>query len=169
MPIYTGNGGTVLKKTMSAASVHSQYGEMVCAYRDLIADPTLRHLFVCEIDRYVRRCALGLWKADNDQGITERHVEFYNAIHSPELPSPDALYWEVATGVAGFDELTPPDFFPRMVEYDRLMGSKLALRFVDQLTLLLLMLAAVDDVISEEEAGFVNGACIDVNGGFMVG
>ncbi len=156
IPILAGNGGIVLKKTMSAATVHSQYGEIVCAYRDLIADPTLQHRFACEIDEYVRRCALGLWKADNDRGITEHHVEFYNAIHAPESSSPDALYWEVATEVAGFDGFTPPDFFPRMIEYDRLMGSKLALRFVDQLTLMLLMLATVDGVVSEEEAGFIN-------------
>ena len=149
-----------MKKTMSASSVHTQYGEMVRAYGSLIADPALRRRFSGEIDGYVRRCALGLWKSDNDREITQRHVEFYNAVHTPGTPSPDALYWEVAMGVAGFEDFTPPAFFPQLLEYDRLTDSRLTLRFVDQLTLMLLMLAAVDDVVSEQEAGFVN-RCTD--------
>ena len=39
-------------------------------------------------------------------------------------------------------------------------GTPLARRFTDQLTLLLLLFAAVDDVVSESEAGFVN-TCSD--------
>lgn len=145
---------------MSASSVHTQYGELVHACSSLMADPALRRRFAHEIDGYVRRCALGLWKADNDREITQRHVEFYNAVHSPGTPSPEALYWEVAMGVAGFEDFTPPSFFPQLLEYDRLTGSGLAPRFADQLTLLLLMLASVDDVVSEREAGFIN-RCTD--------
>ena len=149
-----------MKGTMSAAAAHKQYTEMVTVYRKLIADPTLRLRFGQEVDGYVRRCALGLWQADDASQISPRHVEFYNAIYSPGSQSPAALYWEVATGVAGFEGFEAPNFFPHMLEYDRLMGTQLARRFVDQLTLMLLMLAAVDDVVSEAEAGFVN-ACSD--------
>lgn len=149
-----------MKGTMSAAEAHKQYTEIITAYRRIIADPTLRTCFGREADEFVRRCVLGLWQADNATQITPRHVEFYNAIYSPGTQSPSALYWEVATGVAGHGEFKTPDFFPRMLEYDRLMGTHLSRRFVDQLTLLLLMFAAVDDVVSETEAGFVN-ACSD--------
>ena len=141
---------------MSAASVHEQYGEIITAYGQLITRPILRHRVLEEIDGYVRRCALGLWQADNDREVTQRHVDFYNAIHTPGKPSPDALYWEVATGVAGFDCIAPPAFFEELAEHDRRTGDELAPRFVDQLTLILLMLAAVDDAVSEAEAGFVN-------------
>ncbi len=155
-----GYGGAFMKATMSAAEVHKQYAEMVTAYRKLIADPTLRVRFGQEVDGYVRRCALGLWQADDASQISPRHVEFYNAIYSPGNLSPAALYWEVATGVAGFGGFEAPKFFAHMLEYDRLINTHLARRFVDQLTLMLLMLAAVDDVVSEAEAGFVN-ACSD--------
>ena len=67
----------------------------------------------------------------------------------------------MATGVAGFDQFQPPAFFDRLREYDRLTHSRLSRTFIDQLTLLLLLFAAVDDVVSEPEAGFVN-ACSDL-------
>jgi hypothetical protein len=149
-----------MKGTMSAATAHKQYTDLVTAFRKLIADPALRTRFSQEIDGYIRQCALGVWQADDASQITPRHVEFYNAVYSPGTQSSSALYWEVATGVAGFTSFAPPKFFDRMREYDRLMGTHLARRFVDQLTLILLVFAAVDDVVSEAEAGFVN-ACSD--------
>ena len=88
-------------------------------------------------------------------------MEFYNAIYTNGSSAPSALYWEVATGVAGFDQFQPPAFFDRLREYDRLTHSRLSRTFIDQLTLLLLLFAAVDDVVSEPEAGFVN-ACSDL-------
>lgn len=102
-----------------------------------------------------------MWQADNASSITPRHVEFYNAIYTNGSSAPSALYWEVATGVAGFDQFQPPAFFDRLREYDRLTHSRLSRTFIDQLTLLLLLFAAVDDVVSEPEAGFVN-ACSDL-------
>ena len=50
-----------------------------------------------------------------------------------------ALYWEVATGVAGFDLFQPPAFFQDLLRYDRMKGTTLARRFADQLTLVLLL------------------------------
>ena len=152
---------TAMKGTMSAATVHKQYNEVVSAFRRLIADPALRARFDGEADGYFRRCALGVWQADNASSITPRHVEFYNAIYTNGSSAPSALYWEVATGVAGFDQFQPPAFFDRLREYDRLTHSRLSRTFIDQLTLLLLLFAAVDDVVSEPEAGFVN-ACSDL-------
>ena len=150
-----------MKGTMSAATVHKQYNEVVSAFRRLIADSALRARFDGEADGYFRRCALGVWQADNASSITPRHVEFYNAIYTNGSSAPSALYWEVATGVAGFDQFQPPAFFDRLREYDRLTHSRLSRTFIDQLTLLLLLFAAVDDVVSEPEAGFVN-ACSDL-------
>ena len=43
---------------------------------------------------------------------------------------------------------------------DKVSGTHLARRFIDLVTLMLLLFAAVDDVVSEEEAGFVN-TCAD--------
>ena len=149
-----------MKGTMSAATVHKQYNEVVSAFRRLIADPALRARFDGEADGYFRRCALGVWQADNASSITPRHVEFYNAIYTNGSSAPSALYWEVATGVADYDLFQPPAFFSALRDYDRRKGTTLARRFTDQLTLLLLLFAAVDGVVSEAEAGFVN-ACSD--------
>ena len=103
-----------------------------------------------------------MWQADNASLHHPRHVEFYNAIYTNGFSAPSGpCTWEVATGVAGFDQFQPPAFFDRLREYDRLTHSRLSRTFIDQLTLLLLLFAAVDDVVSEPEAGFVN-ACSDL-------
>ena len=149
-----------MKESVTTAAAHRQYQDSVSAFRRWIPDPTLRMAFSREADGYFRRCALGVWQADNAVGITPRHVEFYNAIYSGTGPAPSALYWEVATGVADYDLFQPPAFFAALRDYDRRKGTTLARRFTDQLTLLLLLFAAVDGVVSEAEAGFVN-ACSD--------
>ena len=141
---------------MTPSEVHKQYNEAVTAFRKLIPDPALRMSFSRQIDGYMRQYALGVWQADNAASITPGHVEFYNAIWSQGNSVPSALYWEVATGVANFDLFQPPSFFQDLRQYDRLRGTSLARRFTDQLTLLLLLFAAVDGVVSESEAGFVN-------------
>ena len=149
-----------MKESVTTAAAHRQYQASVSAFHRWIPDPTLRMAFSREADGYFRRCALGVWQADNAVGITPRHVEFYNAIYSGTGPAPSALYWEVATGVADYDLFQPPAFFAALRDYDRRKGTTLARRFTDQLTLLLLLFAAVDGVVSEAEAGFVN-ACSD--------
>ena len=141
---------------MTASEVHRRYAEAVTAFRKLIPDPALRLAFGRQVDGYIRQYALGVWQADSASSITPRHVEFYNAIWSPNNPVPSALYWEVASGVANFDLFQPPAFFEDLRRYDRMKGTELARRFTDQLTLLLLLLAAADGVVSEGEAGFVN-------------
>jgi len=146
---------------MTASEAHKQYSQAVTAFRKLIPDPALRMSFSRQVDGYMRRYVLGVWQADNASSITPRHVEFYNAIWSAGNPVPSALYWEVASGVANFDLFQAPSFFEDLRRYDRMKGTSLARRFADQLTLILLLFAAVDDVVSESEAGFVN-ACNDV-------
>ncbi|USF27556.1 hypothetical protein N510_002511 [Firmicutes bacterium ASF500] len=149
-----------MSAAMTASEVHKQYTEIAAAFRKLIPDPALRLAFSRQVDGYVRQYALGVWQADSASSISPRHVEYYNAIWSPGNPVPSALYWEVASGVANFDLFQPPAFFEDLRQYDRLKGTALARRFADQLTLLLLLFAAVDGVVSESEAGFVNG-CSD--------
>ena len=149
-----------MKESVTTAAAHRQYQDSVSAFHRWIPDPTLRMAFSREADGYFRRCALGVWQADNAVGITPRHVEFYNAIYSGTGPAPSALYWEVATGVADYDLFQPPAFFAALRDYDRRKRTTLARRFTDQLTLLLLLFAAVDGVVSEAEAGFVN-TCSD--------
>ncbi len=149
-----------MKTIMPAGEVHKQYSEAVTAYRRLIPDPTLRMAVSRGMDEYMRRCALGVWQADSASGIQPEHVEYYNAIYTAGSLSPAALYWEVATGVANYDLFQPPAFFDRLRQYDRQHGTVLARRFADSLTLMLLLFAAVDGVVSESEAAFIN-ACAD--------
>ena len=146
---------------MTPSEVHKQYSEATAAFRKLIPDPALRMSFSRQVDGYMRQYALGVWQADNAVEITPRHVEFYNALYSGKNPAPSVLFWELATSVAGYDLFQPPAFFQDLRDYDRRKGTTLARRFVDQMTLVLLLVAAVDDVVSESEAGFVN-ACADV-------
>ena len=145
---------------ITAAQAHKQYSEIVSAFRQYLPQGELRRAFQGEADRYFQCCALGVWQADNAAAITPRHVEFYNAVYSGENLSPAALYWEVASGVANYSGFQPPVFFRALRDYDLLHHTSLARRFADQLTLILLLFAAVDGVVSEAEAGFVN-ACSD--------
>ena len=145
--------------TMTAAAAHKQYEEGIGAFRRHIADPVLRQQFGAEIDGFMRDCALGVWHADGGE-FTPRHVEFYNGIYCKGSPVPAALYWELATAVAEYPGFYEPPFFRRMREDDKRFGRQTARRFVDLLTLMLLLYAAVDDTVSEAEAGFVN-ECAD--------
>lgn len=148
-----------MKTSMSAAAVHKQYDEGISAFRRLIADPTLRLAFAKEVDGFMRQSAAGVWGEDG--GLSPRHVEYHNAIYSKGNAVPSTLYWELATQVADYPGFRPPAFFTQLIAYDKRMGKKLSRRFIDTFTLMLLLFAAVDDIVSEREAGFVN-ACAEV-------
>lgn len=149
-----------MPRTITPQQAHRQYVEQLGAYRALIPDPTLRMEVARHADAYFRTQALGVWQADNASSLSPGHVEYYNAIYSPPNPSPAALYWEVASGVANYGLFAPPPFFEKLRQYDRMKGTSLARSFIDQLTLMMLLFAAVDDVVSDSEAAFVN-ACAD--------
>ncbi len=143
---------------MTAGAVHRQYDEAISAFRRMIADPTLRLQFTREVDGFMRKTALGVWGEDG--GLSPKHVEYYNAIYAKGSHVPSALYWELASAVADYPGFQPPAFFRQLVNYDKLSGKRLSRRFVDSFTLMLLLFAAVDDVVSEREAQFVN-RCAD--------
>ncbi len=147
-----------MKTSMSAPAVHKQYDEGVAAFRKLIADPALRGTFAREIDGFMRRSAAGVWGEDG--GLSPRHVEYYNAIYCKGNSVPSTLYWELCSQVADYPGFAPPAFFEGLIKYDKLTHRQLSRRFIDTFTLMLLLFAAVDNVVSEREARFVN-ACAD--------
>ncbi len=147
---------------MSASEVHKQYEEGILAFRRQIGDAALRERFGREADAFLRSCALGVWGRDGSP-VTPRHVEYYNAIYTRGNPVPTILFWELSTAVSDYPGFQPPGFFQRMRAYDKVSGGKLSRRFIDLVTLMTLLFAAVDDVVSEEEAGFVN-LCADAMG-----
>ena len=148
-----------MKSSISAAEVHRQYSEGVSAFRRQIPDAALRQKFTQEADVFFRACALGVWQRDG-AAITPRHVEYYNAIYAKGNPVPSILFWELSSAVLEYPGFKAPDFFSRMRACDKVSGSSLARRFIDLTTLMLLLFAAVDDQVSEGEAGFVN-SCAD--------
>ena len=148
-----------MKGSLSAAEVHKQYSEGVTAFRRQIADATLRVKFTQEADVFLRACALGVWQRDG-ASLTPRHVEYYNAIYTKGNPAPSILFWELSTAVSEYPGFRVPDFFARMRACDKVSGTHRARRFIDPDTLMLQHVAAVDEVVSEEEAGFVN-TCAD--------
>ena len=148
-----------MKGSISAAEAHKQYSEAVAAFRRQIPDQVLRERFGREADPFFRACALGLWQRDGAPP-TPRYVEYYNAIYTKGNPAPSVLFWELSSEVAGYPGFRPPEFFNRMRACDKVSGTSLARRFIDLTTLMLLLFAAVDDQVSEAEAGFVN-QCAD--------
>ena len=147
-----------MSQPMTPAAAHKQYDEAMTAFRRQITDAAARVAFGREADAFMRECACGVWRAD--QGMTPRHVEYYNAIYSKGNPVPTVLYWELASSVEGYAGFVLPNFFRRLVKADLERDDRLSRRFVDTFTLMLLLFAAVDGKVSESEAGFVN-TCAD--------
>ena len=152
-----GCGG--VKDGMTAQAMHKQYSDGVTAFRQHIANPAMRQMFNAGADEFLRRCALGVWQADGGR-VTPQHVEWYNAIYCKGNPVPSVLFWELGTAVAEYPGFQPPAFFQKMMDYDKAYRQSTARRFVDLMTLMLLLFAAVDGAVSDREAGFVN-ACAD--------
>lgn len=148
-----------MKGAMTAAAMHKQYDEGVRAFRQHIANPAMRQRFNQDVDEFMRICALGVWNADGGN-VTPQHVEYYNSIYCKGNLVPSALYWELCTAVSEYPGFQAPQFFQKMREYDRAYGQKTSRRFVDLLTLMLLLFAAADGAVSDREAGFVN-RCAD--------
>jgi len=143
-----------MKTPMTAAAVHKQYDEGISAFRRHLSDPTLRVIFNRSVDSFMRRCARGVWK--EDRGLTPLHVEYHNAIYCRGNAVPSVLYWDLANQVEEFSGFELPDFFRKLTEYDVRTGETVSRRFVDIFTLMMLLFAAADGVVSEAEAGFVN-------------
>ncbi len=148
-----------MKTPLSPGEVHKQYEEGVSAFLRTIPDDALRLRLGSEVDDFFRACALGVWKADGGT-VTPGYVEYYNAIYRRGTPAPSILFWELGTSVAGFGGFRVPDFLTRMRAVDKVSGSTLSRRFVDLFTLMALLFASVDGVVSEGEAGYVN-QCAD--------
>ncbi len=144
-----------MKTPLSPAEVHKQYQETLTAFVKTLPDATLRVRFQHEADDFFRSCALGVWQADGGP-ITPGYVEYYNALYLRGNPTPSILYWELGTSVANYSGFRAPEFFARMRAVDKVAGSQYSRRFVDIFTLMALLFASVDGVVSDAEAGFAN-------------
>jgi len=144
---------------LSPTQVHKQYQDTLAAFLKTVPDATLRLRLSHEADDFFRSCALGVWHADGAV-VTPGYVEYYNAIYLRGNPAPSILYWELGTCVADYPGFRAPEFFARMRAVDRVAKSDVSRRFVDSFTLMALLFASVDGVVSDAEAGFVN-ACAD--------
>ncbi len=144
---------------LSAGDVHKQYDEAMSAFRRQIGDANLRLQFGREADAFMRKCALGVWNAEG-ASITPRHVEYFEAIYCRGNPVPSTLFWELSTAVGEYPGFVSPAFFAKMRAYDKQFGHNTARRFIDVFLLMLLLFAAVDGVVSEREAAYVN-KCAD--------
>ena len=148
-----------MRGEMTAETMHKQYSDGVSAFRQHIANPAMRQMFAGGVDEFMRQCALGVWQADGGS-VTPKHVEFYNSIYTRGNPAPCALFWELSTEVSEYKGFREPVFFQKMRAYDKAYGQQTARRFVDLMTLMILLFAAADGAVSDAEAGFVN-RCAD--------
>ena len=147
---------------MTAAAVHKQYEDAVRAFQRQITDPTLRLRFGREADVFFRACALGVWGRDGGS-LSPRHVEYYNAIYTRGNPIPSILFWELSTAVAEYPGFKAPGFFARMRSCDKVAGTRLSRRFRELTTVLILLFAAVDDCVSQEEADFARDCAAELD------
>ncbi len=146
-----------MKTPLSPAEVHKQYEKYLSTFLKTVPDATLRLRLSHEADNFFRSCALGVWNADGGL-LTTGYVEYYNAVYLRGNQTPSILFWELATSVTEYSGLMAPDFFHRMRAYDKVAGTDLSRRFVDIVTHMGLLFAAVDGVVSPGEAEFVNAS-----------
>ena len=111
-----------------------------------------------DLDEFMTRCALGLWARSG--GINQRHVDMANQIYSRNQPKPTWLLWTLVSAAGKEDAFLPPVFFWNLAESDAKRGSETSRTFVRMLTNILLYLAATDDDVTYEEAGFIT-ECTD--------
>lgn len=149
-----------MKTPLSSAEVHKQYEEGVGAFISSVPDAALRVRLKGEVDDFFRSVALGVWQADGGT-VTPGYVEYYNAIYLRGNPAPSILFWELGTSVSNCPPFQSPDFFHRMRAVDKVSRGQFSRRFIDLYTLMALLFAAVDGVVSDAEAGYVN-QCTDV-------
>lgn len=148
-----------MSKKITAELIGKKYRAAVAAFARQLGDPTLRLDFTQESDAYFRRCALGVWASGGSE-IDNAYVDAYNAICSAGHQPTNALYFEVASGVASAPPFRLPGFFPALLNADRTGKKERALQFADLVNLLLLLFAAVDDQMSQAEADYIT-ACVD--------
>ena len=144
---------------ITAEMVGKKYRAGIRAFARMLGDPTLRLNFTQEADPFFRRCALAVWKRGN--GVTEKHVDAYNAICSGDNAAPAILYFELCAAVGGAPEFAPPAFFADLIRTDRGTNRDNAGKFIELCSIFLLLFAAVDDSVSPQEAAYAD-ECAEV-------
>ena len=144
------------KDTLSPAVIGKKYQAAVSAFLRQLSSPSLKLNASQEIDAFFRRCAFGVWA--HGAPVTEAHVAAYNAICSAGHRPTNALFFEVASGVADPAPFCPPGFFPELLTADKGTNRNRALQFADLCSLVMTLLAAIDGV-DQSEADYI-AACV---------
>ena len=142
------------KDKITAEMVGKKYRAGIRAFARMLGDPTLRLNFTQEADPFFRRCALAMWKRGS--GVTEKHVDAYNAICSGENDAPAILYFELCAAVGSAPEFAPPAFFADLIRADRGTKRDNAGKFIELCSIFLLLFAAVDEAVTPEEAAYAD-------------
>lgn len=147
-----------MSQSLSPHEFHRQYEELITAFRQHLPDATVRYQFSQDVDAFFRSCALGVWK-HSGTSIGTSHVEYYNAIYSQEDSLPSILYWELVSSTDRYAGFSIPALFERFCRYDLEFRKDTAARFVYDCSLILLLFAAVDGGVSQQEARFIQSCC----------
>ena len=106
-----------------------------------------------QLDNFVRQSVLGLWKQSG--GITQNHVDAFNALYSKGTQSPGWLLWQLTEEVCKAGDFMPPIFYWDLAEKDARRNSDTSRVFIRMITNILLYLAAVDDDVTWNEAAYI--------------
>lgn len=139
---------------MDAAQLHTQYNDLISAVLRQLPDPGLRVLFRREADPFFRQCALSVWHAGG-RTITPGYAEWYNALFSGDSAPGDLLFWDLVGQADRAGPLPQPPFFARMVRYDKETGRGVSRRFLQTLSLVLVLLAGLDGTVRAEEIAVI--------------
>lgn len=148
-----------MEQILSPKEFQRQYRDMLSALYHFLPASDLQQQFRQEVDPFLRLCALGVWQS-NGTPISTTHVEYYNCLHSPDGEAPNILFWELVSAVDRYEGFVLPALFHRLCRHDEQLSSALSERFAYDLTLILLLFAAVDGSVSPQELRFIE-TCAD--------
>ena len=131
---------------MDATRFHAQYNDLLSAFRRQLPDPGLRVAVARDADPFLRQCALAVWKADGSP-VTPAHGELYHAMGGGGV-----LFWEMVSRMEQANTIPEAPFWQKMKAYDQQTGRSVSRRFLQTLSLLLVLLAAADDTVGPQEA-----------------
>ena len=137
--------------------LHIKYQNSIEAF--LAAYKIKNDTLAASIDSFARACALTMWKSANTD--VDLCVEAINEIYTKEK---DRIQFDVDDVQEALDSIDPkkvtlrvPEFFTKIVNYDKNAKDCFSRRFATGFELILLYFAFIDEEVSFEEAKVITG------------
>ena len=152
------------KRTMTDATIHSYYTDVVQALCHAVADPVLSAAIKTDVDRYMQRCALAVFAVEG--AVTQEHCDTINCLYSGDK-KPGFLLLSLTAQVqrAAKEKLGAPPFFEGLLQYDKLLkNTSITKLFISTVGIVMNMVSGAIDAQSEAEKTYIANYCTMLTG-----